>query len=315
MSDCLQIRGATKRYPGGIVAVNGVSLTARCGTVTALLGPNGSGKSTLLAMAAGVLRPSSGVFLVAGLEVWGPHGGEARRLLGYMPQVEPFHPLLTGWENLALHASTRGAQLDRGLVLELAEELGLRMEALDRRVGGYSSGMKRKLALIAAVLHQPRVLLLDEPDSGLDPSSRRRLVGVLRRLARSGAAVVFTTHIGWSATYTDHVVFMSQGRVVAEGTPAGLVEKYSPWRLAELEAADLEGLYAELESLENVERLEARGNTLLVAVRGGPDVLAAIARAAARHGLRRLSAREPGIEDAFLAATGQPLEDLHGGDT
>ena len=143
MDRCLEIRGAVKRYPGGLVAVDGVSLEASCGTVTALLGPNGSGKSTLLAMAAGVLRPSSGVFLVTGLEVWGPRGREARRRLGYMPQTEPFHPLLTGWENLELHASMRGVRLDRGLVLELAEELGLGREALGRRVGGYSGGMKR----------------------------------------------------------------------------------------------------------------------------------------------------------------------------
>ena len=304
---CLELRSVSKRYPDGTQAVREVSIRVECGTITALLGPNGSGKSTLLAMAAGVTRPSSGEILVLGASVWGPEGRRARRLIGYMPQVDPLHPLLTGWENLSFHASMHGVRLDESLVYEAAETLGLGREALKRRVRSYSGGMKRKLSLIAALLHEPKVLLLDEPDSGLDPGSRQGLIQLLRSVADGGSAVVYSTHLGQSASHADYVVFMNRGRVVDEGAPSELVKRYAPWRLVELEVADTDGLLLELKSFKDIDVVHLGSNIVRIAIHGDDEVLAAVIRSAARYGLRRLSAREPGVEDAFLTATGQPL--------
>ncbi len=302
---CLEAVGVEKRY-GGVAAVRGVDLELRCGELVAVLGPNGSGKSSLLSVVGGVLRPSGGRVRVLGVDLWGRRGVEARRLLGYLAQEDGFYPQLTGWENLAFYAAMRGARLDRGLVVELAEELGLDAAVLSKRVGGYSGGMRRKLGVIAALLHRPRVLVLDEPDGGLDPGSRRRLLGLLRGLASRGVAVLYATHLGESGAAADRVVFMHGGRVVDEGPPRVLVERYAPGVVVEVRVEDQEGFAAWLRG-RGFRYAALPGGVLRVSVRGGGEAVASVAAAAARHGLLWMEARSPGLEDAFLAATGASL--------
>ncbi|RUM46972.1 MAG: hypothetical protein DSY37_03930, partial [Hyperthermus sp.] len=285
-----------------------VSLSVECGLMAALLGPNGSGKSTLLSMLAGSLRPTHGVFRIAGLDVWGSDSRRARRIIGYMSQSDPFYPQLTGWENLSLHAAMHGVRLDKDYVAGLAERIGLSVGDLSRRVGSYSGGMRRKLSLIAALLHKPRVLLLDEPDSGLDPASRRMLVSLLRNLASHGTTILYATHIGDSAIAADIVFFMSDGRVIASGAPEELIERYVPWFVAVLEAKDTGGLVRALRELEWVVGVVERDGGVTVTVRGSSRELAQLTELAARYGLMSLTIRRPSLEDAFIEATGKRLE-------
>lgn len=305
-AQCIVVEGLSKVYPGGRAAVRGVSLRVPCGSLVAVLGPNGSGKSTLLAAVAGVVRPTRGRVLVLGRDPWGGDGAEARRVVGYVAQYDGFYPQLTGWENLALHASMRGVGLDRGLVEEFAGELGLEVEALGRRVGGYSGGMRRKLSLIAALLHRPRVLVLDEPDSGVDPASRRRLLRLLRRLASRGVGVLYATHIGSSGEEADHVIFMHEGRVVDEGAPRELVDRHASSLIVELAVSDAEGFVEAVGGL-GAAYVHVRDGRIVVGLHGDGEAVAGLARLASRYGLEWMEVRRPGLEDAFLAATGSSL--------
>ena len=306
-AQCIVVEGLSKIYPGGRVAIRGVSLRVPCGSLVAVLGPNGSGKSTLLASVAGVVRPTKGRVLVLGRDPWGGDGVEARRLLGYVAQYDGFYPQLTGWENLALHASLHGAGLDRGFVKELAERLGLGVADLGRRVGSYSGGMRRKLSIIAALLHRPRVLVLDEPDSGVDPASRRRLLSLLRGLTSSGVGVLYATHIGASGEEADHVVFMYDGKVVDEGSPRGLVERYASSIVVELVVRDVDGFVDSARGL-GMEYVRVRDRErVVVGLHGDGEAVAGLARLASRYGLEWMEVRRPGLEDAFLAATGSGL--------
>jgi len=304
---CIEARDVVKVYPGGKAAVHGVSLRVGCGELVALLGPNGSGKSTLLAMVSGVVKPNRGNVRILDHDLWGHDGITTRRLVGYVAQHDGFYPQLTGWENLALYASMRGVSVDRGLVKELADELGLDMRDLSRRVGSYSGGMKRKLSIIAALLHGPRVLVLDEPDSGLDPGSRRRLLHLLRSVAAKGVGVLYATHIGSSGEEADRVIFMHSGRVVDEDSPSRLVERYASSIIIEVSVKSIEDLVQQLKDVPGTVYARVADGKIRIGLRGNGEAVASIARLASRYGLEWMEIRRPDLEDAFLAATGAAL--------
>jgi ABC-2 type transport system ATP-binding protein len=221
-SNIVEAHGLAKRY-GDVAALDGLDLIARAGAVTAILGPNGAGKTTFVKAVATLLRPDSGSLRVAGLDaVAEPH--KVRRLIGLAGQNAAVEPALTGRENLVMVARFFGhTRSDAAAAAEsVLHEINLVADA-DRPVKGYSGGMRRRLDLGASLVGAPRLLLLDEPTTGLDPRTRLELWDSIRALVRRGTSVLLTTqYLEEADQLADHVVIIDHGRAIATGTPTEL---------------------------------------------------------------------------------------------
>ena len=217
----IAVRGVTKRYPD-VCAVDNLSFDVEASTVTGFLGPNGAGKTTTLRMISGLLRPTSGAVELFGIDARRP---EARQRLGYMPADPVFLPHLSGRANLDLLARLRGldAAPERA---HAADVLGLRDAELDRKVGGYSSGMRQKLAIIAAVQHRPDVVVLDEPANRLDPLAHHAFCELLRSMTAGGGAVLLSSHVlAEVEAVCDVVLIVREGRLLVEARVEDLREQ------------------------------------------------------------------------------------------
>lgn len=223
----VELDGFAKHYPGGggvprRAAVQDLSLQLASGQVLGLLGPNGSGKSTTLKALAGLITPSAGRCLVAGH----PAGSDAARArVGYLPETMRLATHQTGVEFLAYCAglSSLPAASVPARIATVLEWAGLAADG-ERRLGTYSKGMMQRLGLAQAILHEPEILLLDEPASGLDPAGRLGLVRLIRRQAATGCAVVLTSHLlAQAEEICDRIVILGRGRMLASGTPAELL--------------------------------------------------------------------------------------------
>lgn len=219
--EVLAARGLVKRY-GSFTAVEGIDLTVHAGEIFGLLGPNGAGKTTTVNMCTGLLRPTSGTVRIDGFDV--EHDARAaKRLIGYVPDEPYLYEKLTAREFVRFMGQLYGVgvQLDQR-VDELLNYFDLR-EAADNLIGGFSHGMKQKTGLCGMLVHDPLLLVLDEPTVGLDPKGARLLKNTLLTLAARGHAVVLCTHILEIAeAICDRVGILDGGRVVAEGTVEGL---------------------------------------------------------------------------------------------
>ena len=228
LSDVSRSFGATR-------ALDRIDLTADEGTVTVVLGPNGAGKTTAFRVATGVLAPDAGSVSVFGLDP-AAHGGSVRRRCGVVPPKPAMYERLTGRENLAYAA--RLYEVESPPIDDLSERFGI-LAALDRKVAGYSTGMRTRLALVRALLHGPRLLLLDEPTAGLDPESALEVRRLLSDLTSEGRTVVMSTHLLHEADGTaDQLVMMDAGRIWERGSPAELAARYAPGVVVVLDAAD-----------------------------------------------------------------------------
>lgn len=208
------LSGVTRRF-GRQVAVNALDLTLRAGERVGLVGHNGAGKSTMIKMMLGLLRPSVGSVRVLGDDPAASASARDRGRLGYLPENVALYPSMTGAETLAFYARLK--RLSVGRNRELLEKVGI-AEAAERRVGTYSKGMRQRLGLAQALLGNPRVLLLDEPTTGLDPALRQHFYAILRELAAEGAMVLLSTHaLAELEGQIDRVVVMNQGHKVADG--------------------------------------------------------------------------------------------------
>jgi ABC-2 type transport system ATP-binding protein len=216
--------GLEKTYPGGVRALDGVSLRVRAGEVFALLGPNGAGKSTTVKVLTTLSRPDKGSATVAGFDVLAQPAA-VRRAIGVVGQRSAVDRTATGRENLTLQARVFGlrSQALRDRVNEILAQLGL-TEAADRIAGTWSGGMQRKLDVAMGLVHRPGVLFLDEPTTGLDPEARATLWAEVERLSREGGlAILLTTHyLDEADRLADRVAIVDHGRIVAEGTPEAL---------------------------------------------------------------------------------------------
>ena len=220
MSPPLMVEGLVKRF-GDRRVVNSVSLHVRPGEITGLLGPNGSGKSTTLHCMTGLYHPSAGTIRFAGIPSELP---AAKEEFGFFPDDIPYPASLTARETIAFHRRLRPVFDDR-FVLRLVDVLGLG-EHLDKQVGDYSHGMRRKLQLVLALAHHPRCLLLDEPLRGLDPEAAELMNAVLDQFRAEGGGVLLATHdLHAAERFCDEVVILSEGAVVAQGAPAAIVAR------------------------------------------------------------------------------------------
>lgn len=219
----LRVEHLTRHY-AGIVAVEDLNLAVKRGEIYGFLGPNGAGKSTTIKMLVGLLMPTAGSAWLAGHNVWS-EPLQAKRALGYVADRALLYDRLTGREFLAFLAQLRGLprQLSASRIAELLDLLELADQA-DRLCGSYSFGMKRKLSLAGALLHQPPVLILDEPLNGLDPLSSRRLKDLFLRLAAQGTTIFLSTHdLATAESICHRVGILQRGRLLAEGSAAELL--------------------------------------------------------------------------------------------
>jgi len=216
----IQAKGLERRFKGDIKAVDGIDLAIEPVEIYGFLGPNGAGKTTTVRMLVTLLMPTGGQALVAGHDV-AKDPSAVRRNIGVALQEAALDPLMTGNELMLLQATLQGmpSKLAKERSVELIERVGL-SEAADRRVGGYSGGMKRRLDLAMALVHGPSVLFLDEPTTGLDPSSRFQLWQEVSRLRTEGTTVFLTTqYLEEADQLADRVGIIADGKIVAEGTP------------------------------------------------------------------------------------------------
>jgi ABC-2 type transport system ATP-binding protein len=218
MTAAFQLKGLTKRF-ADFTAVDQVDLSIPAGSFYGLVGPNGAGKTTLLSMAVGVIRPDSGTSEVDGFDVWSDPV-RAKTALGVLPESDFLPRRLTGAELLTSVGLLRG--LPRGLVAERTAELLRVLDLVDASatvVADYSTGMRKKIALAVALLHGPRVLVLDEPLESVDPVSASTIRSILNGFTSGGGTVLFSSHVmPLVETLCDHVAILSAGRVVVAGT-------------------------------------------------------------------------------------------------
>src|SRR6188474_2957783 len=220
----IEVEGLVREFKKGPRAVDGIDLTVSPGEIYGFLGPNGAGKSTTVHMLTTLLPPTAGTATVAGYDIV-REGPQVRAAIGAALQEAALDPLLTGREHLRLQTTLQGIprseRARRGDLL--LERVGL-SQAADRKVRGYSGGMKRRLDLALALVHSPRILFLDEPTTGLDPQSRSALWEEVRRLAQDDGVTVFLTtqYLEEADVLANRVGIIDHGRIVAEGTPAAL---------------------------------------------------------------------------------------------
>ncbi|WP_353172926.1 ABC transporter ATP-binding protein [Paracandidimonas soli] len=211
----VSLQAVTKIY-GDQRAVDGVSFDLRPGECVALAGHNGAGKSTLIKLILGLIRADEGRVMALGHDTCSPAAAQQRRHIGYLPETVALHPSLTGIETLAFYAKLKGLPTKDNAAL--LSRVGI-AQAAKRRVGGYSKGMRQRLALAQALLGQPRILLLDEPTTGLDPASRLLFYEILDELRSHGAAILLSTHaLAELGSQADRVIVMQSGRKIADGS-------------------------------------------------------------------------------------------------
>jgi len=318
----IEVEQLVREFRKGPRAVDGIDLAVAPGEIYGFLGPNGAGKSTTVLMLTTLLPPTAGRATVGGYDIV-REGAQVRASIGAALQEAALDAILTGREHLALQATLQGipkAQRTRRTD-ELLQRVGL-TEAADRRVGGYSGGMKRRLDLALALVHGPRILFLDEPTTGLDPQSRTALWEEVARLAHDEGMTVFLTtqYLEEADALADRVGIIDRGTIVAEGTPAELKEQIgSP--SVEIVPADVTQQDTFAERLGGFGALTRNGRgSLTVQLPGGEAQLAAVVRTLDQADLHvaSLHLHQPTLDDVFLAKTGRNLEgaaDAEGGGT
>ncbi len=291
----------TKRF-GDFVAVNEVSFEARRGEIIGFLGPNGAGKSTTIRILCGLLRPSSGRAEVAGFDV-GRHPERVRENIGYMSQKFSLYGDLSVMENLRFFGGVYGVKGAR-----LAERLkfAIEMAGLEGRsdtlVADLSGGWKQRLALGCAVLHEPAILFLDEPTSGVDPESRRRFWDLIYALADEGVCVVITTHYMDEAEYCNRIALINGGRLAALGSPGELKRSAIHGQILLVEGDDPGAMLEALEGAPAVRDVAPFGSSLHIVVDDAARDLPAIKALLAERGLgwSLIEPIKPTLEDVFV---------------
>jgi daunorubicin resistance ABC transporter ATP-binding subunit len=307
----IEARGLVKRF-GEVRALDGVDLQVPRGTVLGLLGPNGAGKTTAVNVLATALRPDGGSAHVLGIDV-AQDPDTVRGLIGLAGQYAAVDPTLTGRENLALIGTL--THLPRKVIRQRADELLARFDltdAGDRLARTYSGGMRRRLDLAAALVHQPPVLFLDEPTTGLDPQSRNDLWQTVRELVADGTTVLLTTqYLEEADQLADRIAVVDHGRVITEGTAVELKQRLGT-TVVELGFGDRGRAEHARTALSRLDlgATTLQGETLQIAVSEGPRALMHALRALDAVSIEPVSAavREPSLDDVFLALTGRPAE-------
>jgi ABC-2 type transport system ATP-binding protein len=290
-----------RRSFGPVVAIDELSLAIPSGSVTVLLGPNGAGKTTAVRLVTGALSADSGTVRVFGLDPGGVDGTAVRRRCGVVPARPALYDRLSGYDNLRYGAELFEVEpsVVEGRIRDAATRFGI-ADVLGIRVGGYSTGMRARLALARAVLHEPALLLLDEPTAGLDPESARIVLHLIDELAERGTAVLMCTHLLLEAEgLADQVVVLDRGRTLVSGSPAQLTRRYWPAARVVLDADD-PGILDEARRLPFVRSYHRNGTATVDLSEPDrvPDLVDALVAAGAR--LRRVEPQTPSLEQLYF---------------
>lgn len=304
----VQAEELTKKF-GDFVAVDGVSFTVERGTIFGFLGPNGAGKTTTIRMLLGLLKPTSGTATVLGFDIV-KQTAEVKRRIGYMSQRFSLYDDLTVGENLNFYGRTygvRGSRLGarKEYVLEMAGLVG-RQRELTRNLSG---GWKQRLALGAAIVHEPEMLFLDEPTAGVDPLSRRAFWDLLYDLAEGGTTIMVTTHYMDEAEHCQHLAFVQQGRIVADGSPADIKEDHMRGQVLEIDCEQPAVAIAALRGMGEFEEVALYGALIHAVAPEVEGLIPEIRRelAAAGVNVRAIDLIAPSLEDVFISSVRSPL--------
>ena len=310
MTPIIEAKGLTKRF-GNVDALAGLDLVAESGQVTALLGPNGAGKTTFVSAVATLLRPDAGELRVDGIDV-ASEPRRVRRIIGLAGQYASVEPAMTGRENVEFVARLFGLdrRRSRSAAAEVLERIGL-AEAADRLVRTYSGGMRRRLDLGASLVGRPRLLLLDEPTTGLDPRSRKELWEAVRNLVADGVDVLLTTqYLEEADQLARQVVIVDHGRVVEAGTPDELKDRAGrhvievrPRAAGDLPA--VEEILATVAAETPHSDIDTQRAT--APIEGGAEQLTTVVRLLDERNiaLDDIGLRRPSLDEVFLTLTGQ----------
>ncbi len=299
--------GLTKAY-GETKALAGVDFAVPAGSILGVLGPNGAGKTTAVRILTTLATPDQGRATVAGYDIR-TQAGDVRRQIGVTAQDATLDGMLTGRQNLALigELSRMGRSASKARAAELLDRFELTFAA-DRILKGYSGGMRRRLDLAASLMTQPPVLFLDEPTTGLDPTSRQRVWDVIRELVGEGVTVLLTTqYLEEADTLADEIIVIDHGRVIAEGTPRELKEASKGARLVVTLAVPHENAIVALQGLvEGQVHVSDDGRQLDAAVDNSAGLATIVVRALDAAGILvdNIEVRPPSLDDVFFSLTG-----------
>jgi ABC-2 type transport system ATP-binding protein len=309
MNLAIEADGLVKSYPKGVTALNGLSFAVEAGTVFGLLGPNGAGKSTAVKILTTLATPDSGRAAVGGIDVVS-EPDRVRRTIGVVSQGSGVDIRATGRENLRLQGQLfgmRGPSLERR-AQELLDSFGL-ADAADRIAGGYSGGMQRRLDIAMALVHDPLVLFLDEPTTGLDPEVRAEMWQEIAQLARERSkTVLLTTHyLDEADQLASFLAIVDRGRVVASGTPDGLKRELRGDAVVVELASDVGELNGTLAGVAGIRDVVLDGRALRARADDGGRAVPAVLAALEGHGIEVSSVRvaRPSLDDVYLRYTGR----------
>ncbi|MAW60795.1 MAG: export ABC transporter ATP-binding protein [Planctomycetes bacterium] len=308
----IEVQNLRKQY-GDLVAVEDVSFTAEAGQIFGLLGPNGAGKSTTISCLCGLLPPTSGQVRILGHDVV-QDGPASRQQLGVVPQELALYEDLNAADNLAYWGAAyglSGAAL-RSRVSTVLEAIGL-LDRAKEPVSQFSGGMKRRLNLGCAIVHEPKVLLLDEPTVGVDPQSRVRLLELVRELVDAGTCVLYTTHYMEEAeALCDRLAILDHGRIIAAGTLNELRGRVSDRDLVRLSGQfPVEAVRGALEALAEAEVLQIEEDQLRLAIQAAGSRLPELFQVVQQAGgeIRETNVARPSLESLFIELTGKELRE------
>jgi ABC-2 type transport system ATP-binding protein len=241
LQSIIQIESLSKKYKNAeMYSLNNVSLNINEGQIFGLLGPNGAGKTTLISMLCGLVKPTSGHFTIDGLD-YQHHSSKIKKIIGVVPQEYALYPTLTARENLLYFGSMyglKGSDL-KDKVIETLDLLGL-LKFADKQVQTFSGGMKRRVNLIAGILHNPKVLFLDEPTVGVDVHSKKAIIDYLKVLNQNGTTIIYTSHhLAEAEDFCSQIAILDQGQIYAQDTPLALIE-------STIDARNLEDVFISL---------------------------------------------------------------------
>jgi ABC-2 type transport system ATP-binding protein len=319
MPPAVLVKNLKKAY-GDVEAVKDVSFAIEPGEIFGLLGPNGAGKTTTIRCLCTLMSPDAGQLELNGISVL-DNPRAARQMLGYIAQEVALDPVLTGRELLALQAAIYHLPKD-GIPTRIQQMLDFLeiADIADKKTGTYSGGQKKRLDLAAGLLHQPAVLVLDEPTVGLDVESRSAVWNFLRQLQAAGTTILLTSHyLEEVDALANRVAIIDAGKVISAGTPAVLKAEVGGDRITlrirefttDSEAAKARDLLAALPVVQEVIINSAQGNSLNLVVKSDADALSAVQTALKQAEIPTfgISQSQPSLDDVYLAATGRTLMD------
>jgi ABC-2 type transport system ATP-binding protein len=314
--DAIRTDALSRRY-GGLTAVDGVTLTVERGEVFGVLGPNGAGKTTMVRLLNGVLAPSSGACRVLGLDP-ARQGSELRRRTGVLTESPALYERMTARENLRFFGTMYGMPPEKGAARAdaMLDAFGL-AERADAKVGGFSKGMKQRLALARALLHEPEVLFLDEPTAALDPEAARRVTELIMEFTRQAGRTVFlcTHYLPEAQRLCDRVAVLNRGQLIATGTLAELARTlwHGTWVDVECLVTPAPDLLDAVRVVSGVTdaRLDGPDGTHLAVQVEGEERIPVVVRAVVEGGgqVVRVNAREHTLEDVYFELQGEPASE------